>query len=90
MSKRKGFVVLRLLLLAEAFLNQAVSWTAKAIGVSARFCRSTPWPPGHRRGAVVQWGRSPCIRTGPRLAVATSGGSGAHLRLYDAVFQVRA
>ncbi|WP_156164302.1 hypothetical protein [Streptacidiphilus albus] len=33
-SKQKGLVVLGVLLLAEAFLGNAVSKTAKAVGVS--------------------------------------------------------
>ena len=33
-AKQKGLVTLAVLLLAEAFLNQAVSKTARALGVS--------------------------------------------------------
>jgi hypothetical protein len=33
-NKQKGLVALGLLLLAEAFLNQAISKSAKALGVS--------------------------------------------------------
>lgn len=48
-NKQKGLAVLGVLLLAEAFLNQAISKTAKAVGVNGAWLAFL----GLAAGAVV-------------------------------------